>query len=243
MEEIISTVSKAWSQANASLFKHVSDYERKLNEFLDKMGGWIREQEERIWTMIFQIAGETGAPLCATLDVLFRLLETLPSFPPNLSYQSQSPVICRFAPEDYAQPWLGLHSLNLPHPPSFDSCRKTEDVLKEAIIHSTRGSTVAKARALPPASTSTAPGPGLEECQRHFHCVFFPPVLHPALRSPSKRQMHQIPLSTTIAIRLLLRGEFGIRAQIKGKSIKFIEFIRIEFQVQQWQQVPEWVPS
>ena len=158
MEEIISTVSKAWSQANASLFKHVSDYERKLNEFLDKTGGWIREQEERIWTMIFQIAGETGAPLCATLDVLFRLLETLPSFPPNLSYQSQSPVICRFAPKDYAQPWLGLHSLNLPHPPSFDSCRKTEDVLKEAIIHSTRGSTVAKARALPPTSTSTAPG-------------------------------------------------------------------------------------
>ena len=105
--------------------------------FLDKAGGWIREQEERIWTTIFQIAGDTGAPLCATLDVLLCLLDTLPSFPPNLSYQSQSPIIWGFAPEAYAQPWLGLHSLNLPHAPSFDSRRKAEDVLKEAIICST----------------------------------------------------------------------------------------------------------
>ena len=47
MEEIISKVSEAWSRANASLFKHVLDYESKLNAFLDKAGGWIREQEER----------------------------------------------------------------------------------------------------------------------------------------------------------------------------------------------------
>ena len=45
MEEIISTASKAWSRANASLFKHVLDYERKLNTFLDKAGGWIWELE------------------------------------------------------------------------------------------------------------------------------------------------------------------------------------------------------
>ena len=137
MDEIISTASKAWSQANMTLFKHVLDYKRKLNAFLDKAGGWIREQEERIWTTIFQIVGDTGVPLCAALDVLLHLLDTLPSFPPNLSYQSQSPIICRFAPEAYAQPWLGLHSLNLPHAPSFESRRKAKDVLKEAIIRST----------------------------------------------------------------------------------------------------------
>ena len=39
MEEVISTVSEAWSWANACLFKHVLDYKRKLNAFLDKMGG------------------------------------------------------------------------------------------------------------------------------------------------------------------------------------------------------------
>ena len=128
MDEIISAASKA------TLFKHVLDYERKLNAFLDKAGGWIREQEERIWNMIFQIVGDTGVPLCAALDVLLCLLDTLPSFPQNLSYQSQSPIICGFVPEAYAQPWLGLHSLNLPHAPSFKSCRKAEDVLKEAII-------------------------------------------------------------------------------------------------------------
>ena len=104
MEEIISTASKAWSRANACLFQHVLDYEVKLKAFLDKAGGWIREQEERIWTMIFQIVGDTGAPLCAALDVLLRLLDTLPSFPPNLSYQSPAPIICGFAPEAYAQP-------------------------------------------------------------------------------------------------------------------------------------------
>ena len=36
---------------HVSLFKHVLDYEGKLNEFLDKAGGWIREQEECIWTI------------------------------------------------------------------------------------------------------------------------------------------------------------------------------------------------
>ena len=192
MEEIIIAASKAWSLANASLFKHVLDYERKLNVFLDKTGGWIRRQEERIWTMIFQIAGETGAPLCATLDVLFCLLDTLPSFPPNLSYQSQSPVICRFAPEAYAQPWLGLHSLNLPHPPSFDSRRKAEDVLKEAIIHSTRGGVVTKMRVLPPASTSTAPAQ-VSKNAKTLPLHDLPSSSPSAVRSPSKHQHAKSP--------------------------------------------------
>ena len=128
-----------------------------MNAFLDKAGGWIWEQEEHIWTMIFQIAGDTGALLCACLDVLLHILDTLPSFPPNLSYQSQSPIICGFAPEAYAQPWLGLHSLNLPHTPSFEGHRNAEDILKEAIIRSTQGGAVSITRADPPTSTSTAP--------------------------------------------------------------------------------------
>ena len=86
---------------------------------------------------MFQITGHIGAPLCASLDIVLHLLETLPSFPANLAYQSNSPIICGFTPEAYAQPWLGLHSLNLVHTPSFNSCRKAEDILKEAIIHST----------------------------------------------------------------------------------------------------------
>ena len=157
MEEILNKASEAWLQTNASLFKHILDYEGKLKAFLDKTGGWIREQEERIWTTMFQITGDIGAPLCASLDVLLRLLEMLPSFPANLSYQSQSPIICGFAPEAYAQPWLGLHSLNLPHTPSFDSRRKAEDILKEAIIRSTGGGVATTARTDLSASTSTAP--------------------------------------------------------------------------------------
>ena len=98
MEEIINAVAnRAWSRANETLFDHVLDYERKLNVFLDKAGGWICEQEERIWTTVFQIVEDTGAPLCAFLDILLHLLDTLPSLPPNLSYQSQSPIICGFS--------------------------------------------------------------------------------------------------------------------------------------------------
>ena len=44
MEEIISTASEAWSRANASLFKHVLDYKRKLNAFLDKAGAGSRNR-------------------------------------------------------------------------------------------------------------------------------------------------------------------------------------------------------
>ena len=99
------------------------------------------------------------------MPVLLCLLDTLPLFPPNLSYQSQSPIICGFMPKAYAQPWLGLHSLNVPHAPSFDSCRKAEDVLKEAIICSTRGGAVTTSRADPPTSTSTAPAQVSKDAQ------------------------------------------------------------------------------
>ena len=107
MEEIINAANRAWSQANETLFDHVLDYERKLNAFLDKVGGWIREQEECIWTTVFQIVEDTGAPLCAFLDILLRLLDTLPSLPPNLSYQSQSPITCGFSPADLRTTLVG----------------------------------------------------------------------------------------------------------------------------------------
>ena len=89
----------------------------------------------------------------------------------------------------------GLHSLNLPHTPSFDSCRKAEDVLKEAIIRSTRGGPVSKARVIPPASTSTAPIQ-VSKNAKTLPLRGLPPSLPPAAcfsskckrtRSPSQR--------------------------------------------------------
>ena len=134
MGEILDKANGAWVETNAALFKHVLDYEAKLDAFLNKTGGWIREQEECIWRKMFEISGEAGAPLCASLDIMLRLLDTLPSFPANLSYQSNSPTVCGSTPEAYAQPWLGLHGIDLARFPSFDSRRKATDVLREAII-------------------------------------------------------------------------------------------------------------
>ena len=143
-----------------SLFKHVLDYEAKLDTFLDKAGGWIRVQEECIWTTMFQITGDIGSPLCAGLAIVFHLLDTLPSFPANLAYQSTSPMITGFVPEVYAQrPLLGLHSLDLTHTPPPDSHRKAKDVLKEAILHRTGGNAAATVSTGPSASTSTVPKP------------------------------------------------------------------------------------
>ena len=168
MEEIVDAANKAWSRANETLFQHVHDYEGKLNAFLDKVGGWIREQEERVWTTIYRIVEDTGAPACAFLDIIFRLLDTLPSLPLDLSYQSQSPLTCGFSPATYAQPWLGLCNLNLPHAPSFVGGRRARDALKDAIIRSSQGRPVSKARVIPAASTSTAletiPSQGLPAC-------------------------------------------------------------------------------
>ena len=123
MEDLLNKGSEAWLRTNVSLFKHVLDYEVKLDVFLDKARGWIRVQEECIWMMMFQIIGDTGAPLCSSLDIVLRLLKTLPSFPANLAYQSNSPIICGFTPKAYAQSWLGLHSLNIAHTLPLDSCR------------------------------------------------------------------------------------------------------------------------
>ena len=158
IEELLNKVSEAWLRATASLFKHVLDYEAKLDGILDRTGGWIRVQEERIWTTMVRITEDLGAPLCAGLDIVFHLLGTLPSFPANLTYQSTSPIITGFAPKAYAQqPWLGLHSLDLAHTPTPDSCRKAEDVLKEAILHSTRGNAATTVGTGLSTSTSTAP--------------------------------------------------------------------------------------
>ena len=49
MEEIVNAANKAWSRANEILFQHVIDYEGKLNAFLNKVGSWIREQEEHAY--------------------------------------------------------------------------------------------------------------------------------------------------------------------------------------------------
>ena len=106
---------------------------------------------------MFEITGDTGTPLCTSLDIMLRLLDTLPSFLVNLSYQSNSPIICGFAPEAYAQPWLGLQGVDLACLPSFENHKKATDVLKEAIIQSTGGGTVSRASAGPSASTSTEP--------------------------------------------------------------------------------------
>ena len=134
------------------------DYEAKLDAFLDKVGDWIRAQEEHIWMTMRQITEDVRAPLCAGLAIMFHLLDTLPSFPANLTYQSTSPMITGFVPEVYAQwPWLGLHSLDLTHTPPPDSRRKAKDVLKEAILHSTGGNVAAAVSTGPSASISTAP--------------------------------------------------------------------------------------
>ena len=157
MEEIINQASQAWIETNAALFKHLLNYEAKLEKFLNKTGGWIREQEEHIWMKMFEITGDTATPLCASLDIMLRLLDTLPSFPSNLSYQSNSPIICGFMPEAYAQPWLGLHGMDLACLPSFKNRKKATDVLKEAIIQSTGGGTVSRVSAGLSALTSTEP--------------------------------------------------------------------------------------
>ena len=102
IEELLNRMSEAWLRTNTSLFKHVLDYEVKLDASLDRAGGWIRAQE-CIWKLMFQITGDIGVPLCAGLAIVFSLLDTLPSFPANLTYQSTSPMITGFVPKVYAQ--------------------------------------------------------------------------------------------------------------------------------------------
>ena len=158
IEELLNWASEAWLQTNASLFIYMLDYKVNLDTFLDKAGEWIWVQEECIWTMMFQITGDIRVPLCAGLSIVFHLLDTLPSFPANLAYQSTSPMITGFVPQVYDQrPWLGLHCLDLAHTPPPDSLRKAKDVLKEAILHSTGGNAAATVNTGPFASTSTAP--------------------------------------------------------------------------------------
>ena len=119
IEELLNRVSEVWLRTNVSLFKHMLDYEVKLDAFLDRAGGWIRAQEEHIWMTMLQITKDLGVPLCAGLAIVFHLLDTLPSFPANLMYQSTSPMITGFAPLATlaGDPWPGSHT----HPASRQS--------------------------------------------------------------------------------------------------------------------------
>ena len=51
IEELRNWVSDTWLQTNVSLFKHVLDYEGKLDAIFDKMGDWIKTQY-CIWIMM-----------------------------------------------------------------------------------------------------------------------------------------------------------------------------------------------
>ena len=186
-----------------SLFKHILDYEVKLDVFLDKAGGWIRVQEECIWTMMFQITGDIRAPLYASLDIVLCLFKILPSFPANLMYQSNSPLICGFMPKSYAQPWLGLHRLDLAHTPPLDSHRKAKDVLKEAILHSTGGSAATTIRTGPSTSTSTAPTQ-IGGDAKALPLEGLPSTSSSAVCSPSKHRCAQVPFSTPLMVWLVL---------------------------------------
>ena len=136
-------------------------------------------------------------------------LETLPSFLANLTYQSNSPIICGFTPEAYAQPWLGLHSLDLACTLPLTSCRKAEDVLKEVILCSTGGSAATTVRTVLSASTSTAPKQIGRNAKALPWKVFTPLLLHSMLSIQA--QMCQVPFSTLLAVWLLLFWwEFGI---------------------------------
>ena len=133
-----------------------------------------------------------GAPLCASLDIVLCLLETLPSFPVNLTYQSNSPIICGFTPKAYAQPLLGLHGLDLAHTLPLNSCRKAEDILKEAILCSTGGGAAATVGTGPSASTSTAPTQTRQGAEA-LPWEGLPSISSSTVHSPSKRRCAKSP--------------------------------------------------
>ena len=158
---------------------------------MDRTEGWIRVQEEHIWTTMVQITKDLRVPLCAGLAIVFCLLDTLPSFPANLAYQSTSPIITGFTPKAYAQrPWLGFHSLDLAHTLPPDSHRKAEDILKEAILCSTGGNAATTVSIGP--SASTAPkqtGRDADELPREG----FPSTSSLTVRSPTKCKCARSP--------------------------------------------------
>ena len=226
MEELINKVSEAWLWTNVSLFKHVLDYEAKLDAFLDKAGGWIRVQEEHIWMMMFQIMGHIGVPLCANLDIVLHLLETLPFFPANLVYQSNSPIICGFtSPKLMPSPGWGFtawifHTLHLStatgRPRTF--WRRLSSAVQEVVQPLLWGQVHPP---LPPQhphrlAEMLKHSPG--RCSLHF-------FLHSKLSI--QVQTHQVPFSALLAVWLLLFWwEFGIRACIKRESFELIRLIR-----------------
>ena len=130
---------------------------------------------------------------------LIHCLRFLQIFPTKVNY----PSFAGSRPQPMHNLGWGLHSLNLPHTPSFNSSRKAEDVLKEAIIRSTRGRPVSKVRVIPPASTSTAPIQ-VSKNAKTLPLRGLPPSSLPAAHSSLQAQTHQIPFSTALAIRCLL---------------------------------------
>ena len=115
-----------------------------------------------------------------------------PCFRQTLHTRASHPSSVGLQPKAYAQPWLGLHSLNLPHTLSFNSHRKAEDVLKEAIIRSMGGGVATTARTDPSTSTSTAPTQILRDAKT-LPLRGLPSSSPSAACSPSKRKCTKSP--------------------------------------------------
>ena len=186
------------------------------------------------------ITKDLRAPLCAGLNIVLHLLDTLPSFPANLTYQSSSPIVTGFVPETYGQwPWLGLHSLDLAHILPPNSCRKVEDILKEAILRSTGGNAATTVSTGLSASTSTAPlltGQDADELPWEG----FPSTSSPTIHFPTKRKYAP---GLLLHAQLARSGssssswELSVHSQIE-KLFELVGLIRLQF----WFGQQQWVP-
>ena len=119
---------------------------------------------------------------------LIHCLRCLRIFPTKVSH----PSFAGSHPQPMHNLGWGFTVMNLPHAPSFDSSRKAEDILKDAIIRSTRGGPVSKARVIPAASTSTAPVQVLKNAKTLL-LRGLPPSSPPAVCSPSKCKCTRSP--------------------------------------------------
>ena len=100
----------------------------------------IEALHDHIWTVVFKVMEDAGAPMSNGLGITVCLVDMLPTILIHLAFHSTMPMLTGFTLEVYAgQPWLRMNIMNLMYMPPLQSKWMVLDVLCEKIINSLSG--------------------------------------------------------------------------------------------------------
>ena len=95
-----------WLQTNSLLFSHTIEYQNNMIQLITRSQEAIQALHECIWKVVRQVMESAGKSAVDGLEIALRLVDMLPSIPPQLTFNTATAELPGFTPEalTYASP-------------------------------------------------------------------------------------------------------------------------------------------